>query len=574
MWRTGPPADRGRYRVAQPCPLPGGEGFVFKAAGPLEDVALKLLGPVDDERLELLRARWQRVMDNPHPNVARPVELFRGPGLFNGDDHPPPEDCDLLYAVAAWAEGDPLRSAAPLTLAGVGRMAADVAAALAHLHDHCGLVHRDLHPGNIVVGPDGRATLIDLGAARPDDAGHTTTVAGVLGFIAPERTVGPGDRRADAWGLGMLVVFSLLGHPKGRQSDHELRGQLEAALAGAGDRSRSVARVTSMIANEPDRRPTDLVAWAQDLGRALAPVPARNRRRTRVRRVAALGSAALVAVALVVVSRGDGPEVGAGSAPTRRLAPGPCVAADFPNPDVAAAAGSSCPAGPATTFGEAVVQPVQGPDGEDRVVMSSSRGSVLLTPAQLNSYREIAGRDRPENAITFGGYPVSVITDGGVHIVTLSDSGLLVGARADTQSFWMPGPVEHLWRERGGIGGALGLPMTNPYFTPEGLLQDFEFARVLLPKHIPPFTNVLPSVLVVAADESPGSGLAGLALDGRLLRQPTGTVWLVDGTRRRWVPDGEVYECLGGEGGVAADDVAGSDVASLELGAPAVCPGG
>ena len=571
-WRTGPAYDRGRYRVARPTPLPGGQGFVFKARGPSGDVALKLLGAVDDQRFAVLHARWEQVAADPHPNLARPVELFRGPGLFNGTAEPPAEDSDLLYAVTAWAEGDSLRSVAPIPVTSVARMVTDLAAALSHLHGRCGLVHRDLHPGNVIIDEHGAATLIDLGAVRPDDGTHTVTIAGTLGFIAPERINEPGDGRADAWALGMLVVFALLGHPKGRQTHLELRAQLAAALADSGDPDLAATLILSMLASDPEERPTDVVAWAGALNEALGgrAEPATSRRRPAI--AAALGAMVVLAAVVGVDAlggetrrRGDQGSVGTEGVPA-----GPCTAADFPTVDVATAAGGGCPAGRASRFGEALVQPIR-TGGDEKVVVSSTFGSVVLTAAQMASYREIAGRDRPENATTYGGYPVAVVDDGDLHVMELSASGIIVGRRPDTQSFWMPGPVVELWRSRGGVAGDLGVPMTNPYFAKHGLLQDFERGRVLLPSEIPPFTQVDPSLLVVTIDDSPGSGLAGLRLDGTLLRQPTGTVWFVDGGRRRWVPNGDVYACLGGDRAVVADNVSGSDIASLALGEPMTC---
>jgi len=44
-----------------------------------------------------------------------------------------------------------------------------LASAVHHLHHVVGLVHNDIHPGNIMVSPDGSTpTLIDLGSALPD----------------------------------------------------------------------------------------------------------------------------------------------------------------------------------------------------------------------------------------------------------------------------------------------------------------------------------------------------------------------------------------------------------------------
>ena len=544
---------------------------MFKARGPSGDVALKLLGSVDEERFAVLRARWEQIAADPHPNLARPVELFRGPGLFTGDVEPPAEDSDLLYAATVWAEGEPLRSVAPIPVASVGRMVSDLAAALADLHGRCGFVHRDLHPGNVIVDEHGAATLIDLGAVRPDDGAHTVTIAGTLGFIAPERINEPGDGRADAWALAMLAVFALLGHPKGRQTDAELRGQLEAALADAGHPERAATLVLSMLASDPDERPSDVVAWAGALSEALDRKNEPAGRRRRPATAAALGAMVVVAAVVAVLALGRETRRAGNQGSVEGAAAGGCTAADFPSVNVATVAGEACPAGRASRFGEALVQPIR-TDGGEKVIVSSTFGSVVLTAAQLASYREIAGRNRPENATTYGGYPVSVAEDGDLLVMELSESGIIVGTRPDTQSFWMPGPVVELWRSRGGAGGDLGLPMTNPYFADDGLLQDFERGRVLLPSDIPPFTQVDPSLLVVTIDDSPASGLAALSLNGKLLRQPTGTAWYIDGARRRWIPNGDVYACVGGDAAVVADDVAGSDLATLELGEPMTCP--
>ncbi|KAK3358096.1 kinase-like domain-containing protein [Lasiosphaeria hispida] len=48
------------------------------------------------------------------------------------------------------------------------RFIAALTSALDHLHNVVGLVHNDIHPGNIVVSPNGVPTLIDLGSAYPD----------------------------------------------------------------------------------------------------------------------------------------------------------------------------------------------------------------------------------------------------------------------------------------------------------------------------------------------------------------------------------------------------------------------
>ncbi|HET9993111.1 MAG TPA: serine/threonine-protein kinase, partial [Kofleriaceae bacterium] len=84
--------------------------------------------------------------------------------------------------------------------------------ALAFAHAR-GVVHRDLKPDNILVGPFGETLVIDWGLASdgaiasPDDA---RTIAGTPGFMAPEQARGePVDARADVYALGATLFYVL-----------------------------------------------------------------------------------------------------------------------------------------------------------------------------------------------------------------------------------------------------------------------------------------------------------------------------------------------------------------------------
>src|SRR5437763_11643702 len=90
-----------------------------------------------------------------------------------------------------------------------------VAAALDHAHEH-GVVHRDVKPANILIGPDGRAKLADLGIASVAERTRITrsgTVLGTAPYLAPERLEGGvGGPAADVYALAAVAYEALSGH--------------------------------------------------------------------------------------------------------------------------------------------------------------------------------------------------------------------------------------------------------------------------------------------------------------------------------------------------------------------------
>ena len=169
---------------------------------------------------------------------------------------------------------------------------AQVAAALAHCHA-VGVVHRDVKPGNILLGADDRALLTDFGISRLLDASTHHTVAGstigTASYLAPEQVYGAEITPAvDMFALGLVLLEACTGQ-------REYTGTpVEAAVARLHRSPRIPAGIplvlssalTALTRTDPVMRPAAAdVAAALGAGTAAEPMGS-----TALAQAAALGA--------------------------------------------------------------------------------------------------------------------------------------------------------------------------------------------------------------------------------------------------------------------------------------------
>lgn len=305
----------------------GGFSVVYRATDLAsgQPRAVKVLSKADPSARRLLAREATLLAAIDHPAIVP----FRG--LRQNDEH------DVL--ITDWIAGESLHS----RLRRVGPHTADqalwvlgaVADPLDHLHRH-NIVHRDMSPANVIVGPDGALTVIDLGIGHHVDSNTLTRddlLAGTPKYLAPEIIRGErADGRADQYSVGVMLHELVTGEspfPRAAKVATALHHQLHSAPAPLDEIDPRIptgfanAVLRSMQKDPADRFAT-MAEFAAAAGQSAATLDIDNRRdretarettgRTgRGRLIMAGGAAALITVGLTLwlTTRPTGDEVAA-----------------------------------------------------------------------------------------------------------------------------------------------------------------------------------------------------------------------------------------------------------------------
>ncbi|MEV4630956.1 protein kinase [Micromonospora sp. NPDC049523] len=209
-----------RYRLVEPLGQ-GGMGRVWRARDEVlhRDVAIKELVPppglTTDERREMRERSLREARAIARLNNINVVRVF---DVLRTDADP----WIVMEYVRSRSLQDALAADGPVSPGRAAEIGLGVLGALKAAHK-AGVMHRDIKPGNVLLGEDGRVVLTDFGLATvPGDPNVTRTglVLGSPAYIAPERardgTAGP---EADLWSLGATLYAAVEGQsPYARSS--------------------------------------------------------------------------------------------------------------------------------------------------------------------------------------------------------------------------------------------------------------------------------------------------------------------------------------------------------------------
>jgi serine/threonine protein kinase len=239
-------------------------------------VALKILPPEsarDPESINRFKQEARAAARLDHENVARVYACGEDQGLY--------------FIAFEFVEGVNLRQMidrrGTIPPAECVRYMIQVAAGLNHAAER-GVVHRDIKPSNIVITPDGRAKIVDMGLARQLEAGsvngeltHSGVTLGTFDYISPEQALDPrrADVRSDIYSLGCAFYHALTGRPPVPEGTaakklhaHQHTAPLDPRQINPNIPDELAAILARMMAKDPEQRyqsPMELISHLKGL---------------------------------------------------------------------------------------------------------------------------------------------------------------------------------------------------------------------------------------------------------------------------------------------------------------------
>src|SRR5581483_11906667 len=206
------PAELGDYELLEEIGR-GGQGVVYRARQKSlnRTVALKVIGLgrwATKAHLKRFRLEAEAAASLDHPCIVPIHEVGQCDGC-----------CYFSMKLVASGQLDEVIRHKPIPLRQSAELVAKLARTVHYAHEH-GILHRDIKPGNILLGADAEPHLTDFGLARlaetESTVTHTMEVLGTPSCMAPEQAKGNNTQltsATDVYGLGAVLYQLLTGHP-------------------------------------------------------------------------------------------------------------------------------------------------------------------------------------------------------------------------------------------------------------------------------------------------------------------------------------------------------------------------
>jgi eukaryotic-like serine/threonine-protein kinase len=245
----------------------GAMGVVWRARDELlhRDVAVKQLLLNDMQPNEFHEAVQRAMREGriaarlQHPNAIAVYDVV----VDNG------KPCLVMEYLPSRNLSAVLDERGPMPPQEAARIGSLAASALAAAHG-AGIVHRDIKPGNVLIGRDGLVKITDFGISRAlGDVAVTKTgmLAGTPAYLAPELARGSEPASpSDVFSLGATIYAMTEGEPPFGKSTNDLGLLYKVARGETRPPMRSgplTPLLVRLLANEPSQRPTAAQAAAE-----------------------------------------------------------------------------------------------------------------------------------------------------------------------------------------------------------------------------------------------------------------------------------------------------------------------
>jgi len=259
----------------------GGMADVYLARDILLDrlVAIKVLFPeyaTDPAFVERFRREAQSAANLNHPNIVSVYDWGRSNNTY----------FMAMEYVPGRTLAEALHDVGQITAMKAAEVGIEVAAALSFAH-RGNVVHRDIKPGNILIGSNGQLKVADFGIARALGSAadsSLTQVGAVMGtaaYLSPEQAQGgQPDPRSDLYSLG-IVLYEMVGGRVPFSGDNPVSiayKQVHEAPQPLNQLASDVPRafeaiVARLLAKDPDLRYATAEAARDDLRRFRDGIP-------------------------------------------------------------------------------------------------------------------------------------------------------------------------------------------------------------------------------------------------------------------------------------------------------------
>jgi eukaryotic-like serine/threonine-protein kinase len=202
---------------------------------------------------------------NAHPGIVRVSDLFEEAGIH----------CLVMDLVVGQSLFAAVQQRGRLPDAEAVAIIRQIGEALSDVHQ-AGIVHRDAHPGNIMLRPNGQAVLIDFGLASELMPTIISSKHPHNPAFAPweQQMEGSGKPTVDIYTLAASLYYAVTGKVPTASLNRHFRNEVLPPAKNFGVKDWVSLAIEKGMASEPQKRPQSMKDWLSYLRESIPPTVA------------------------------------------------------------------------------------------------------------------------------------------------------------------------------------------------------------------------------------------------------------------------------------------------------------